>query len=189
MQKSCVFYSLDTETTHGVVIKCRLQEPPTPTSSLTTTPSPPTPSTHTNLQKQNIWKWNMGIYILKTKPTKQNKPQLEDYLSKTQNTQTQKNPTHQKQPHCQETILNQNNWFHGKRLKSFGIHSDKVVLPIVKVKVTHSCPTLGNPMDYTVHGILQARLLGQVAIPFSRGSSQPRDRTHVSHIAGRFFTS
>ena len=34
----------------------------------------------------------------------------------------------------------------------------------------------------------QARMLGWAAIPFSRGSSQPRDRTQVSHIAGRFFT-
>ena len=44
-------------------------------------------------------------------------------------------------------------------------------------------------MDYTVHGILQARILEWVAFPFSRGSSQPRDRTQVSSIAGRFFTS
>ena len=44
-------------------------------------------------------------------------------------------------------------------------------------------------MDYTVHGILQARILEWVAVSFSRGSSQPRDRTQVSHIAGRFFTS
>ena len=44
-------------------------------------------------------------------------------------------------------------------------------------------------MDYTVHGIVQARILEWVAIPFSRGSSQPRDRTQVSCIAGRFFTS
>ena len=43
--------------------------------------------------------------------------------------------------------------------------------------------------DYTVDGILQARILEWVAIPFSRGSSQPRDWTQVSHIAGRFFTS
>ena len=42
-------------------------------------------------------------------------------------------------------------------------------------------------MDYTVHGILQDRILEWVAIPFSRGSSQPWDRTQVSHIAGRFF--
>ena len=45
-----------------------------------------------------------------------------------------------------------------------------------------------NPPGYSVHGILQARILEWVAIPFSKGSSQPRDRTWVSHIAGRFFT-
>ena len=44
----------------------------------------------------------------------------------------------------------------------------------VKVKVTQSCPTLCNPMDYTVYGILQARTLEWVAFPFLRGSSQPR---------------
>ena len=37
--------------------------------------------------------------------------------------------------------------------------------------------------------ILQARILEWVAFPFSRGSSQPRDQTQVSHIAGRFFTA
>ena len=59
----------------------------------------------------------------------------------------------------------------------------------VKVKVTQSCLTPYNPMDYTVHRILQARMLEWVAFPFSRGSSQPRDWTQVSHITGRFFTS
>ena len=44
-------------------------------------------------------------------------------------------------------------------------------------------------MDYIVHGILQARILEWVAFPFSGGSSQFRDQTQVSHIAGRFFTS
>jgi len=44
-------------------------------------------------------------------------------------------------------------------------------------------------MDYTVHGILQARILEWVAVPFSMGSPQPRDKTQVSHIAGGFFTS
>ena len=58
-----------------------------------------------------------------------------------------------------------------------------------KVKVTQSCPTICDPMDYTVNGILQARVLEWVAIPFSRGSSQPRDWTQVPWIAGRFFTS
>ena len=46
-----------------------------------------------------------------------------------------------------------------------------------------------EPMNYTGHGILQARILEWVAFPFSRGSSQPKDWTQVSGIAGRFFTS
>ena len=58
-----------------------------------------------------------------------------------------------------------------------------------KMKVAQSCPTLFDPMDYTVHGILQARILEWVAVPFSKGSSQLRDWTQVSHIAGRFLTS
>ena len=58
-----------------------------------------------------------------------------------------------------------------------------------KVKATQLCPTLCDPMDYTVHGILQARILEWATFPFSRGSSQPREITQVSHIAGRFFTS
>ena len=56
-----------------------------------------------------------------------------------------------------------------------------------KVKVTQSCPTLCDPMDFTVHGILQARILEWVAFPSSRGSSQPRDRTQVSCTVGEFF--
>ena len=53
--------------------------------------------------------------------------------------------------------------------------------------------TLRNPMDCSppgssVHGILQVKILKWVAFPFSRGSSQPRDQTQVSCIAGRFFT-
>ena len=57
-----------------------------------------------------------------------------------------------------------------------------------KVKVAQSCPTLCDSMDYTVHRILQARTLEWVAFPFSKGSSQPRDQTQVSCIAGGFFT-
>ena len=52
-----------------------------------------------------------------------------------------------------------------------------------KMKVAQSCPTL-QP-----YGILQARILEWVAFSFSMGSSQPRDRTQVSHISGGFFTS
>ena len=59
----------------------------------------------------------------------------------------------------------------------------------VKVKVIQLSPAVWDPMVYTVHGILQARILEWVAVPFSRGSSQPRDWTQVSHIVGRFFTS
>ena len=44
-------------------------------------------------------------------------------------------------------------------------------------------------MHYTVHGVLQARIQELVAVPFSRGSSQPRDQTQVSLIAGGFFIS
>ena len=60
-------------------------------------------------------------------------------------------------------------------------------------EVTQLCPTLCNPRDFSlpgssVHGIFQAKILEWVAISFSRGSSQPRDRTQVSHTAGRLFT-
>ena len=59
--------------------------------------------------------------------------------------------------------------------------------------VTQLCPTLCDSVDSSppvssVHGILQARILEWVAMPFSRGSSQPEDQTQVSCIAGRFFT-
>ena len=63
-----------------------------------------------------------------------------------------------------------------------------------KSEVSQSCPTLWDTMDHrlpgsSVHGILQARTLEWFAISFSRGSSQPRDQTRVSCIAGRFFTN
>ena len=56
------------------------------------------------------------------------------------------------------------------------------------------CLTLWDPMDCSlpgssVYGILQARILEQVVIPFFRGSSQPRDQTHMSRIAEGFFTA
>ena len=58
-----------------------------------------------------------------------------------------------------------------------------------EVKVPQSCPTVCDPTDYTAHGILQARILEWVAISFSRGSSQGRDRIRVSRMAGWFCTS
>ena len=60
-------------------------------------------------------------------------------------------------------------------------------LYIVFVKVTQSCPTLCDPMQYRVHGILQARILEWVATLFSKESSQPRDQISDSCTAGRFF--
>ena len=62
------------------------------------------------------------------------------------------------------------------------------------VLVAQLCPTLCNPMDCSPPGssvpeIFQARILEWVAISFSRGSSQPRDRTQASCTAGRFFTN
>ena len=68
-------------------------------------------------------------------------------------------------------------------------------LPVCSV--AQSCPILCNPMHCSppgssVRGISQARVLEWVAISFSRGSSCPRDRTHVScvsYITGRFFTA
>ena len=57
------------------------------------------------------------------------------------------------------------------------------------VKVTQSCPTLCDCIDYTVLGILQARILEWVAFPFSSGSSWPRNWTRVSCIGGGFFTN
>ena len=68
-----------------------------------------------------------------------------------------------------------------------------LLVHVPKVLVAQSYLILCDPMDcsppgFSVHGILQARVLEWVAIPFSRGSSRSRDRTQVSHIAGRFFT-
>ena len=51
------------------------------------------------------------------------------------------------------------------------------------------CLTLCNSVDYTVHGILQARIREWVGVPFSRGSFQPRDQIQVSPVASWFFTS
>ena len=59
----------------------------------------------------------------------------------------------------------------------------------VKEKVAQSCLTLFDPMDYTVHGILQARILERAVFPFSSVSSQLRDQIQVSRIGGGFFTS
>ena len=64
---------------------------------------------------------------------------------------------------------------------------------IMNHEVTQSCLILWDPMDCSpsgssVHGIFQARVLEWIAISFSRGSSQPKNQTQVSRIAGRCFT-
>ena len=61
---------------------------------------------------------------------------------------------------------------------------------IVAAKSLQLCPTLCDPIDgsppgFSIYGISQARILEWVAIYFSRGSSQPRDQTHVSCIGRR----
>ena len=66
--------------------------------------------------------------------------------------------------------------------------------PAAVLCCAESCPTLCDPMDCnppgsSVHGILQSRILEWVVISFCRGSSQPKDQTQVSCIAGGFFTS
>ena len=77
-------------------------------------------------------------------------------------------------------------WFWSNSNLNYGVHYfSKSSKNFYKVKVARLCPTLCNPMD----SILQARILKWAAFPFSRGSSQPRERTQVSCIAGGFFTS
>ena len=63
-------------------------------------------------------------------------------------------------------------WVAGKLLCRQAQRAFKIIK--VKVKVTQSCSTLCDPMDYTVHGILQARILEWVAFPSCRRSFQPR---------------
>ena len=89
------------------------------------------------------------------------------------------------------------NWIRQKSYQ-IPIHSEmpvhlKWIIFVCVCLVTQSCLTLFDPLDCSllgsfVHGILQVRILEGVIIPFSRGSSQPRDRTQISYIAGRFFT-
>ena len=79
------------------------------------------------------------------------------------------------------------------RLSHQGSPSQRTVSILLCLLVAQLYLTLCDPMDCSppgssVHGILQARILECVAIPFTRGSSWPRDWTLVSCIAGRFFT-
>ena len=71
-------------------------------------------------------------------------------------------------------------------------HTNLTALTVLACSVTQSCLTLCDPVDCSpsgssVRGVFPARILGWIAIPFSRGSSWPRDRSRVSCIAGGFF--
>ena len=62
------------------------------------------------------------------------------------------------------------------RFSTSGSAQSSLLLPMkVKVEATQLCPTLCDLMDYTVHGVYRASILEWIAVPFSRGSSQPRD--------------
>ena len=100
-------------------------------------------------------------------------------------------------PKCWET-LSSTSVFQGIRSTLCYVHVSLIIYVICLhkmktvsewVKVAQSCLTICDPMDCTVHGILWARILKWIAVPFSRGSSQPRDQTQVCCIAGGFFTS
>ena len=91
-------------------------------------------------------------------------------------------------------------WTSQKRLSALRINTWKGMLHLLviwrsEVKSLQLCPTLCSPMDWSlpgssIHGIFQTRILEWVAVPTSRGSSQPRDQTCtfcVSCIAGGFF--
>ena len=91
------------------------------------------------------------------------------------------------QSKCPINICWLNDWM---KVGLVGVIRERCVF--VCVLVAQSCLTFCDPTDcstpgFSVHGILQARILEWVASPFSRGSSQPRDRTWVSYIVGRFF--
>ena len=75
---------------------------------------------------------------------------------------------------CKESDTTEqlNMWAHIPFRVGFVAHFNHKVS---EVKVAQSCPSLWDSMDYTVHGILQDRILDWLAFPFSRGSSQPRD--------------
>ena len=73
------------------------------------------------------------------------------------------------------------------------VNISKNIFLILKVKVVQSCLTPCNPLycsppGSSIHEVFQARIVEWVAISYFRGSSAPRDQTHVSGIAGRFFT-
>ena len=95
-------------------------------------------------------------------------------------------PMHQPQACC---ILSQTGEWHSNM---YTIMYELMEFLKVEVLVAQLCPTRCDPVDcnspgFSVHGILQARILEWIAISFSRGSSRPRDGNWISCIAGRYF--
>ena len=95
---------------------------------------------------------------------------------------------------CLENLMDRGAWWdrvHGvakswSQLKQLSMHAS--ILPLFCCSGTKSCPTLSDPMDCSppsssVHGVPQARILEWVANPFSRQSSQTRNRDHIFHWA------
>ena len=115
--------------------------------------------------------------------------------------QTVKNPETRRSPRegngyplqdsCLENAMDRGAW--RAAVHGFAKGWDTTERARMHAKLLQSCLTLCDPMECSlpgssVHRILQARILEWVAIPFSRGSSQPRGQTWVSCIAGRFLT-
>ena len=84
-------------------------------------------------------------------------------------------------------------WVKGLKFPAWIVFSGSHIHKMLGTQSLHSCLTLCDAMDCSPpgssnHGIFLGRILEWVAISSSRGSSQPRDQTQVSHIAGRLFT-
>ena len=88
----------------------------------------------------------------------------------------------------QMTVYSDNPLSVAKEFEKANAKNIHVCVLVVQWCLTLCDPTDCSPPGSSVHGILQGRILEWVAIPFSRGSSQPRDLTQVSCTAGRFFT-
>ena len=85
-------------------------------------------------------------------------------------------------------------WFSQKDDTKDSLQKSREKLACVCAQLLQLCPVLSDPVDCSppgssVQGILQERIPEWVAMPSSRGSSQPRNQTHISCIVGRFFTS
>ena len=98
--------------------------------------------------------------------------------------------------HGQRSLVGYSSWHH-KELDTTEwltlTYLCTIIYIYMKMKVAQSCPTFCDPMDCNLPGfsarlIIQAWILEWVAIPFSRGSFLPKDRTRISCISGRFFT-